>query len=148
MDEKDMDVTSSPGTIICGDNLAALQSMPASSVDLCYIDPPFFSRRNHQDLGKGTDEVRGFHDTWSGDIQNYIDFMKLRVQEISRLLKPNGSFYLHCDVSAVFHLKVMCDGIFGGDRFLTDIIWKRHSPSKNTGRNYGNIVDHVLYCER
>jgi DNA modification methylase len=48
-------------------------------------------------------------------------------------------------VSAVFHLKVMCDDVFGGDSFLNDIIWKRHSPSKNTDRNYGSIVDHVLY---
>ncbi len=134
-----------PNTIYCGDNLAVLNSLPSSSVDLCYIDPPFFSRRNHKDIAKGTDEVRGFHDTWSGEIKNYIEFMHSRVQEIRRVLKPSGSFYLHCDVSAVFHLKVMCDEIFGEDRFSTDIVWKRHSPSKNTGRNYGNIVDHILY---
>ncbi|MEX2715363.1 MAG: site-specific DNA-methyltransferase [Candidatus Sigynarchaeum springense] len=134
-----------PNTIYCGDNLAILKSLPSSSINLCYIDPPFFSRRNHKDIAKGTDEVRGFHDTWSGDITNYIEFMRPRVQEINRVLTPNGSFYLHCDVSAVFHLKVMCDDIFGMDNFSTDIIWKRHSPSKNTGRNYGNIVDHILY---
>ncbi|NMC06264.1 MAG: site-specific DNA-methyltransferase [Candidatus Lokiarchaeota archaeon] len=135
----------SRNTIHCGDNLAVLRSLPAGCIDLCYIDPPFFSRRNHKDIARGTDEVRGFHDTWNGDINAYIDFMRARVQEIHRVLKPTGSFYLHVDVSAVFHLKVMCDEIFGGDNFSTDIIWKRHSPSKNTGRNYGNIVDHVLY---
>ncbi|HME53616.1 MAG TPA: site-specific DNA-methyltransferase [Candidatus Lokiarchaeia archaeon] len=134
-----------PNTIYCGDNLEILQSYPDGIIDLCYIDPPFFSRRNHQDLAKGTAEVRGFHDTWSGNIENYIDFMQPRVQEIYRVLKPDGSFYLHCDVSAVFHLKVMCDEIFGSDDFLNDIVWKRHSPSKNTDRNYGSIVDHVLY---
>ncbi len=134
-----------PNKIYCGDNLVVLKLLPSGSVDLCYIDPPFFSRRNHKDIAKGTDEVRGFLDTWSGEIKNYIEFMRLRVQEIHRVLKPSGSFYLHCDVSAVFHLKVMCDEIFGEERFSTDIVWKRHSPSKNTGRNYGNIVDHVLY---
>lgn len=134
-----------PNKIYCGDNLAILKSLPSCTVDLCYIDPPFFSRRNHKDIAKGTDEVRGFQDTWSGDIANYIEFMRPRVQEINRILKPTGSFYLHCDVSAVFHLKVMCDDIFGMDNFSTDIVWKRHSPSKNTGRNYGNIVDHILY---
>lgn len=134
-----------PNTIYCGDNLEILQSFPDSVIDLCYIDPPFFSRRNHVDLAKGTAEVRGFHDTWSGDIKNYIEFMKPRVEEIFRVLKSDGTFYLHCDVSAVFHLKVMCDAIFDGDNFLNDIIWKRHSPSKNTDRNYGSIVDHVLY---
>nr|MDO8112155.1 site-specific DNA-methyltransferase [Candidatus Sigynarchaeota archaeon] len=134
-----------PNTIYCGDNLEVLKSFPQDAIDLCYIDPPFFSRRNHVDLAKGTSEIRGFHDTWNGEISNYIEFMRARVQEIHRVLKPNGTLYLHCDVSAVFHLKVMCDEVFGGDNFLNDIVWKRHSPSKNTDRNYGSIVDHVLY---
>lgn len=132
-------------TIHCGDNLDIMNRLPAGSVDLCYVDPPFFSRRNHVDHARGTAEVRGFKDTWNGDIDAYIEFMKARIAAIHRLLRDGGSFYLHCDVSAVFHLKVACDGVFGIDNFLTDIIWKRHSPSKNTDRNYGNIVDHVLF---
>ncbi len=134
-----------PDSIYCGDNLDVLKHVPGGIVDLCYIDPPFFSRRNHSDRSKATAEVRGFKDTWSGDIQNYVDFMRPRVQQIHRVLRPGGTFYLHCDVSGVFHLKVMCDEIFGPDAFMNDIIWKRHSPSKNTGTNYGSIVDHVLF---
>lgn len=135
----------SENAIYCGDNLQILRSFPDACIDLCYIDPPFFSRRNHVDISKATAEVRGFQDTWNGDFDAYISFMRERVQEIHRVLKPSGSFYLHCDVSAVFHLKVACDDVFGMDSFLNDIIWKRHSPSKNTDRNYGSITDHVLF---
>lgn len=134
-----------PDTLHCGDNLDVLRSMPGDIVDLCYIDPPFYSRRNHRDVSRETDEVRGFQDTWGGDMDRYIEYMRSRVREIHRVLKPSGSFYLHCDVSAVFHLKVMCDEIFGDDCFLNDIVWKRHSSSKNTDRNYPSIADHVLF---
>ncbi|MFX0098490.1 MAG: site-specific DNA-methyltransferase [Candidatus Hodarchaeota archaeon] len=140
-----MTVDFSPNTIHCGDNLEILKSIPDGVVDLCYIDPPFYSKRNHKDVSKKTSEVRGFQDTWSGDKQNYLDFMKPRVEEIFRVLKPNGSFYLHCDISAVFHLKVICDEVFGPEGFLNDIVWKRHSSSKNTSRNYASIADHILF---
>ena len=135
----------SPNTIFCGDNLEILKGIPDGVVDLCYIDPPFYSKRNHRDISKKTSEIRGFQDTWSGDKQNYLDFMRPRIEEIYRVLKPNGSFYLHCDISAVFHLKVICDEIFGSDCFLNDIVWKRHSSSKNTSRNYASIADHILF---
>ncbi|MHA1794137.1 MAG: DNA methyltransferase [Promethearchaeota archaeon] len=130
--------------LYCGDNLEILKRFPSGVVDLCYIDPPFFSRRNHVDFSASTSEVRGFQDTWGGKMEKYLSFMKPRIQEIYRVLKPNGTFYLHCDVSGVFHLKVACDEIFGEEGFLNCIIWKRHSPSKNTDRNFGSIVDYIL----
>lgn len=140
-----MTVDFSPNTIYCGNNLEILKKIPDGMVDLCYIDPPFYSKRNHKDISKKTSEIRGFQDTWSGDKQNYLDFMRPRIVEIHRVLKPNGSFYLHCDISAVFHLKVICDDIFGPNGFLNDIVWKRHSSSKNTSRNYASIADHILF---
>jgi len=51
--------------------------------------------------------------------------MTLRITEIRRVLKPHGSFYLHCDPTASHYLKLVLDGIFcsqGGD-FLNEIIW-------------------------
>ncbi len=55
----------------------------------------------------------------------YIISMTLRVTEIQRVLKPTGSFYLHCDPTASHYLKLIIDGIFvpnGGD-FQNELIW-------------------------
>ena len=42
--------------LILGDNLEILKAMEAESVDLIYLDPPFFSNRNYEviwgDAGK------------------------------------------------------------------------------------------------
>jgi site-specific DNA-methyltransferase (adenine-specific) len=51
--------------------------------------------------------------------------MTLRIVEIHRVLKPTGSFYLHCDPTASHYLKLVLDGIFcttGGD-YKNEIVW-------------------------
>jgi DNA modification methylase len=58
-----------------------------------------------------------------GELENYVDWMRVRVEEIHRLLKPTGSFYLHCDWHASHYLKVMCDEIFGQENFRNEIVW-------------------------
>jgi len=111
------------GVIYCGDNLYWMPRLPDEFVDLCYIDPPFFSQKQYEVIFKDGEEIRSFEDRWKGGIENYIEWMRVRVEEIHRLLKPTGSFYLHCDWHASHHLKVMCDEIFGYKNFRNEIIW-------------------------
>ena len=107
--------------LICGDNLEILATMEKESVDLIYIDPPFFSNRNYEIIWGDEAEIRSFEDRWEGGINVYINWMKQRVIELHRVLKPTGSFYLHCDWHASHYLKVMCDEVF--DNFQNEIIW-------------------------
>ncbi|MFM6621134.1 MAG: DNA methyltransferase, partial [Dolichospermum sp.] len=60
-----------------------------------------------------------------GSLLAYLISMTLRITEIHRVLKPTGSFYLHCDPTASHYLKLVLDAIFcaqGGD-FLNEIVW-------------------------
>jgi len=109
--------------LICGDNIEILATMEKESVDLIYIDPPFFSNRNYEIIWGDEAEIRSFEDRWEGGINVYIDWMKQRVMELHRVLKPMGSFYLHCDWHAGHYLKVMCDEIFGHHNFQNEIVW-------------------------
>jgi DNA modification methylase len=109
--------------LICGDNLEELTTIEKETVDLVYIDPPFFSNRQYEIIWGDEAEIKSFEDRWEGGINAYIDWMKQRVIELHRVLKPTGSFYLRCDWHASHYLKVMCDEIFRGGRFLNEIIW-------------------------
>jgi DNA modification methylase len=111
------------GVIYCGDNLARLAEFPTDSVDLIYLDPPFFSNRHYEVIWGDEAEVRSFEDRWSGGIEVYIDWMRERVMEIRRVLKETGSVYLHCDWHASHYLKVMMDEVFGSGAFRNEIIW-------------------------
>lgn len=99
------------GVVYRDDNVARLRQLPAESVDLVYLDPPFFSNRIFEVIW-GEAEVRSFEDRWKGGIDHYVDWMRQRVEELHRVLQPNGSFYLHCDPNASHYLKVMLDRVF------------------------------------
>ncbi|MHA1642240.1 MAG: DNA methyltransferase, partial [Promethearchaeota archaeon] len=85
-------------TVYLGDNLNILREMESEIVDLIYIDPPFYSG---VDYGEFSDKWKSFDE--------YLSFMEIRIKEMHRVLKDTGSFYLHCDPSAVFELKILCD---------------------------------------
>ena len=161
-----------------GDNLDVLRRKIADeSVDLCYIDPPFNSKRNYFQIynnqgGEDRAQAQAFVDTWEwgteaeeglawitdiANLQNdrlteqtvelirgldkvlkhgslfaYLIHMTLRIVEIHRILKPDGSFYLHCDPTASHYLKLILDAVFcgqGGD-FRNEIIWSYESGGR------------------
>ncbi len=58
----------------------------------------------------------------------YITMMAIRLIELHRVLKPTGSFYLHCDPNMSHYLKTVCDVIFDKSNFRNEIIWCYTSP--------------------
>jgi DNA modification methylase len=130
-----------------GDNLDVLRRhIKDESVDLVYLDPPFFSNRFCEVIWGDEAEVRSFEDRWDGGISVYIAWMRERVIEMHRVLKPTGTMYLHCDWHASHYLKVMLDGIFGHDRCRNEIVWAYKyggRPRKDFGRKHDTILRYV-----
>ena len=109
--------------LICGDNLEALKTIKSESVDLIYIDPPFFTHKQYEVVWGDEAEVRSYKDRWEGGIEHYISWLKPRIQAMYEVLKPAGSFYIHCDWHANAHIRIMLDEIFGREYFRNEIIW-------------------------
>ncbi|MCC6427541.1 MAG: restriction endonuclease [Phycisphaerales bacterium] len=74
----------------------------------------------------------------------YLVQMAVRLVHLRRVLKPSGSLYLHCDPTASHYLKLVLDGIFGPERFLNEIVWKRTSGRKGPTR-FGRVHDVILF---
>jgi len=121
--------------LILGDNLEILKTFPDNYVNLIYLDPPFFSNRNYEVIWGDTGEIRSFQDRWSGGISHYIDWLKERVIEMHRVLKPTGSIFLHCDWHANAYIRVhILDRIFGEKNFRNEIIWCYAGPGNVKNR--------------
>jgi DNA modification methylase len=137
------------GVLYRDDNLARLRVFANESVDLIYLDPPFFSNRRYEVIWGDEAEVRSFEDRWEGDIGHYVDWMRQRLVEMHRVLKTTGSLYLHCDPSASHYLKVALDSIFvSPGAFRSEVIWKRssaHSDTRQGRRQHGHIHDVLLF---
>ena len=82
--------------------------------------------------------------THGDGIAAYIAFMVERMLEIRRVLKPDGSVYLHCDHEANSYLRQMMDAVFGADSFKNEIVWQRTS-AHNDSQKYGTVTDSILY---
>lgn len=121
------------GILYCNNNVERLTAIPDDSVDLIYLDPPFFSNRNYEVVWGDEAEVRSFEDRWEGGIQHYIGWMKDRAVQMHRTLTPTGALFMHCDPHASHYLKLMLDGIFGSSNFRNEIIWRR-TPFKGSSK--------------
>lgn len=125
--------------IYFGDNLPILQGLESESVDLIYIDPPFNTgkvqkRTTIKTVQSATGSRKGFQGksyetvelgtkSYDDSFDSLVDFLRPRLVEAHRILKPHGSLYFHIDYREVHYCKVLLDEIFGRECFLNEIIW-------------------------
>jgi DNA modification methylase len=131
-----------------GDNLHVMRQLPSNSIDLIYIDPPFFSGRNYNVIFGDKNEVRSFTDIWEGGMPGYLVWLNTRLWEMKRLLKQTGSIYVHLDWHASHYVKTELDKIFGYDCFLTEIVWNRSTntgSSKSIAKRFSSDHDVILF---
>jgi len=117
--------------IFLGDCLSELKRFEDNSVDLVYLDPPFFTQKKQVLKTRDNKVEYSFDDNWDS-MEHYISFMRERLIECRRILKDTGSIFLHCDKSASHYLRVVLDEIFGMKQFQSEIIWfyRRWSNAK------------------
>ena len=134
-------------SIVCGDCEEWLKFIPNNSIDLIYIDPPFFSNRNYEIVWGNGFEVRSFGDRWSGGIRHYIEWMRPKIREAKRVLKDSGSIFLHCDWNASHRLRCLLEDIFGEKNFKNHITWKKNQPkgARSISNNFGRQTDDILF---
>lgn len=134
--------------LILGDNLEILRSIETESVDLIYLDPPFFSNRNYEVIWGDSGEIRSFEDRFSGGIDHYISWLKERVIELHRILKSTGSIFLHCDWHADAYIRVhILDKIFGEKYFLNAVDWCYNVGGKSK-RHFARKKDTIFWYSK
>ena len=137
--------------VILADNLDVLTSLPDEEVDLIYVDPPFNTGRTQarRSIRTVRDEAGGDRVGFQGNryrtvevgssayadsFDDYTSFLEPRFREARRLLKPNGSFFLHVDYREVHYCKVLLDEVFGRESFINEIVWAYDYGARSKSR--------------
>ncbi len=153
-----------------GDNLPILRSLDDASFSLIYIDPPFNTGQARVQTRLRTvrdddGDRRGFggnrYRTVRLGTQSFDDafddfpaFLGPRLEQAHRLLRADGSLFVHLDPREAHYCKVMLDSIFGRQSFMNEIIWaydyggrsKRRWPAKHdTILWYAKDPEHYTY---
>ena len=142
MSECTMMLKSKINEAIHGDCLDVMKEIADKSVDLIYLDPPFFTKKKHSLSSRDRLSHYSFDDLWACH-KTYSDFMFSRLFEARRILKDSGTIFIHCDKTANHILRLIGEDIFGEENFLSEIIWsyKRWSNSANNlTPNHQNIL--------
>jgi len=151
-----------PGNMaVLGDNAAFMRFLLSEkgmkgSLDLIYIDPPFFSRADYGaeiNLGKGKDDKipvirqKAYHDTWENGMEEYLRMLTPRLFLMKELLSETGSIWVHLDWHAVHYVKILMDEIFGEKNFVNEIIWQYKSGGASK-RSFAKKHDTLLFYAR
>lgn len=91
-----------------------------------------------------------YHILGPSSMMAYLSYMADRLVQIKRVMKDDGSVYLHCDPHASHYLKLVMDGVFGATNFRNEIIWRigwvsgYKTQKKGWIRNHDTILFYTL----
>ncbi|HUA12472.1 MAG TPA: site-specific DNA-methyltransferase [Solirubrobacteraceae bacterium] len=125
--------------ILEGENLDVLPRLPGNAFQLIYLDPPFNTGRRQErrtlrvvadeDGGRTGFQGRRYaaevtgRSSFADSFEDYVAFLRPRLEHARRLLTLDGTLYLHVDYREAHYCKVLLDEIFGRACFLNEIIW-------------------------
>ena len=117
--QKETDILT-PNTYYVGDNIELLKNVKSDSINLIYFDPPYNTGRN----------FFNFDDRFNS-VEEYVTFIKERIKECFRCLKPCGNILIHIEPKISHYFRIICDEIFGINNFKNEIIWVTGGNAKN-----------------
>ncbi|ADU21616.1 site-specific DNA-methyltransferase [Ruminococcus albus] len=159
-----------PGSIdteniyIEGDNLDALKLLQETylgKVKMIYIDPPYNTGNDfiyEDDFSLDTGEYLGnsgqFDEEGNRLVQNtesngrfhtdWLNMMYPRLRIAKDLLSEDGAIFISIDEHEVGNLRKMCDEVFGGACFVSDVAWQRTYSMRNDVKGIAAEIEHVL----
>ena len=120
--------------VILADNLLALKALESEltgQVKCIYIDPPYNARAATPDYDDNLE-----HSLW-------LSMMRDRLVILWRLLtKQNGVLLISINDDEGHYLKVLCDQLFGRDKFVASLVWNYEGNTDNQAKiiNYHEYI--------
>ena len=166
--EESVDWDTTQNLMIEGDNLEVLkllQKSYAGKVKLIYIDPPYNTGKDfiypddyrdniknyleltgqidgeNRKLSSNTEASGRFHTDW-------LNMMYPRLKLARNLLRDDGAIFVSIADHEVHNLRLAMDEVFGGENFVTTVIWQKVFSPKNTARHFSEDHDYIVVYAR
>lgn len=128
--------------LIEGDNFFALNALRFShneAIDIIYIDPPYNTGNKdfkyNDNFVKKDDAYR--HSKW-------LNFISKRLILAKNLLKEDGIIFISIDDNEFAQLKLLCDSVFGENKFIACFVWEKKRKASNLDSTVRGITEYVL----
>ena len=153
--------------VLLGDNLPLLRALPDGCAAMAYADPPFNTgrvqrRRTTTATAAADGEHRGFggrryatrvlaEAAYADAFADYRGFLAPRLRELRRVLRSDGTLYLHLDYREAHGAKLLLDEVFGPECFLNELVWAYDygaKPRRRWPQKHDTILVYVRDPER
>jgi len=136
-------------TILDGDCIETMLSLPESSVDLIFADPPYNLQLKGDLHRPNNSKVDAVDDAWDqfGSFAHYDRFTKDWLAAARRLLKPNGALWVIGSYHNVFRLGAELQN--QGYWILNDVVWRKSNPMPNfRGKRLTNAHETLIWASK
>ena len=136
--------------ILVGDCIAAMNALPASSVDCVFADPPY-----NLQLGEGSllrpdqSRVDAVDDDWDkfSTFAAYDAFTREWLAAARRVMKPNATLWVIGSYHNIFRVGSALQDL--GYWILNDIVWRKANPMPNfRGKRFTNAHETLIWASR
>ncbi len=136
-------------TIIAGDCVAAMEKLPAASIDVIFADPPYNLQLEGDLHRPDQSKVDAVDDAWDqfSSFEAYDAFTRAWLLAARRVLKPNGTIWVIGSYHNIFRVGALMQDL----RFwmLNDVIWRKANPMPNfRGRRFTNAHETMIWASR
>ena len=137
--------------VVVGDTFAVLAKLPAESVDLVFMDPPYFLQLPKRKLRRWNVKtvVDAVSDEWDkfSSFEEYDAFCTRLLTEVRRVMKPAATIWVIATYHSIFRLgRIMQDLGFW---ILNDVIWVKNNPMPNwLGVRFTNATETLIWAAR
>lgn len=136
-------------SILAGDCIEVMNSLPEGSVDLIFADPPYNLQLRGDLHRPDNSRVDAVDDAWDqfGSFAAYDRFTQDWLAAARRLLKPNGAIWVIGSYHNIFRVGAALQN--SGYWILNDVIWRKSNPMPNfRGRRFTNAHETLIWAAR
>ncbi len=136
-------------TIMSGDCVAAMNALPASSVDLVFADPPYNLQLRGDLHRPDNSRVDAVDDHWDQfeSLKAYDAFTRQWLTAARRVLKPDGAIWVIGSYHNIFRVGAALQD--EGFWILNDVVWRKTNPMPNfRGKRLTNAHETMIWASK
>jgi len=136
-------------TILLGDSIAMLNSLPKASVDLIFADPPYNLQLEGALNRPDQSLVDAVDDEWDkfASFADYDRFTRDWMAAAQRVMKPNATLWVIGSYHNIFRVGSIMQDL--GFWLLNDIVWRKANPMPNfRGRRFTNAHETMIWASK
>ena len=132
-----------------GDALAILKKIPSESVDLVFLDPPYYLQLPKKQLKRWNvkTSVDAVDDEWDKfeSFEEYDTFIQSILEETKRIMKEKAALWIISTYHSIHRIgKIMQDL---GYWLLSDVLWLKSNPMPNwLGVRFTNATETLIWA--